>query len=201
MMRSMRAVAALALLVMPLAAAAQQKSTGAQAPSAKSEPSLVDTLTFIRQTLESYGTLVYPQVAGPFQNITNKLSSTAAPCNIKIDLDWFVSPQADKPPERTQGEVYEIALASIDPQRVATNEVKLSVGGYLVTLTTTNNAPVIQDRIVFFQRRSDGQSLEGQVSKRAHADIGITATPEDASRLANAFSHAVVLCGGKPSAF
>ena len=203
MMRSMRAVATLALLVMPLTAAAQQKSTGGQAPSASSEPTLADTLSYIRQTLESYGRIDWTGLPEGFHGyITFKLSSGAPGCNIDVSLDSFSSPQKWQAPVRLEGDVYEMNLASIDPQTVATNEYESSIRGYMVHLTTTNNSPAILKRIVFFAPNISGSSAEGQISHQGDVAIGVTTpTSDGASRLAKAYTHAVVLCGGKSSPF
>lgn len=172
------AIVVFVLFAGPSAGLAQQAPVMARVASHSSGPSLAETLTFIRQTLDQYGTMTN---AGGGVVDSFKLSM-ATGCTITIVQD-AKGPMGEGVIANT------IDLSTIDPRSISASG-QAPTGAFLVTLSTTNNAPAIVET-------SPYTSSISHVA-RAGLLLGAQAT---AAQLAKAFSRAVTLCGGKPSAF
>lgn len=174
----------------PLTKSLALSQTAATAQSSGSGPSLDETLFFIQSTLESDSgsTTTFTNNSRVARN-RSSLVRRGTGCTVvaTTTTTWNPKEVAD------QVFSYTIDLALIDPASVSATAMRsafenMMVDGFQVQLTTTNNTLSVE--------RSDN----GQLSK-ASAFVVELSDQQAAQRVAKAFSHAVTLCGGKPSSF
>lgn len=160
-------------------------------------PSLDDTLRYMQNTLSQYG---YIHTEGKDQELTMKGDE---PCRIYVE--WEMTVKMHKPQDGKYPVEYQINLGTIDPDslKVTTDESqKNKPEGWKLTkvhLSTTKNESTIWM-----------SGSEWKESKKVPKSLQLSVFPEfdfqfrdkeQAERFSKALKHAVILCGGKPSAF
>jgi hypothetical protein len=187
-----------AVLVLPLALFAQLPGGTSDLSPARSKaaarssgPNLNETLTFIRQTLESYGKVVSTNTSTNRNFVWTPSLSADDRCKVEIIIDV----QTD---DGTARHTYRIDLSTIDPEAVnVSSSPENDVILYAVNLSTTNNA-----RAILWTYRQTAPSDKIWNSDLPEPKIAISISDKGiADRLAKAFSHAATLCGGKASVF
>jgi len=154
-------------------------------------PNLVDTLDFIRQTLASYGRVVHTISGSWGSTITTNLYflDSADGCNVVFKETQSTTGFNARAYDTTDL-TWSLNLSSLDPKSVSfsdNSDGSKHVGFTLELRTTNNHASIVQD-------------YGPDHTERASFVLAIY-DQEMTERVAKAISHAILLCGGKPSSF
>lgn len=178
-------------------------------PTVPASPSISDTIDFIRQTLALYGTKTSTVTKSNAPNLavdTSKYSiGEGSGCQLSIletEHGHLVDYQNKQFDYDATGVVH-LDLSRMDPSGVSVSEPKatdLDEGsttvytGFEVRIASTNNVVSITGTVP--DSRGHTHSLPPQSSTAV-----FSSSREAADRLAKAFAHAIILCGGNSFAF
>jgi hypothetical protein len=205
--RSYRVVVLLIVCFVSSLLLAQQTRTAATVET--TGPSLSETLDWVKGALASYGRVTVSRGENNWTAIDTYQYSLSGYDSCQLLFDFSFEHRFDNSDQRHDHKkskaTVTLSLRDMDPSFVKlTENVATSIssaGGYSVTLRTSSLATAITWKQ--FQAEDlirGGLVGEEKITQKNFLDLYIS-DKDMGDRLVKALSHAVVLCGGKQSAF
>jgi hypothetical protein len=184
------------------------------------ESSLADTLAWMDSTYNSH-----ESIGGGFGHGREEIFSAGKPFkrryssftydDCRITLHARDDPTAPLYSDLYTSTVYDFNLRDIDPASIKVYRYDAQAGGLScdfdpahmicniaeIEFETRNQSPLITENIDITWPKLKGNEREGHSNKPTFVAAFYVDDSQYADRFAKAFSHAVELCGGKPSPF
>ena len=158
-------------------------------------PSLKETLRFIEGKIEAYGAWSNT-VKGETESHVYRFEQVSG-CRVQLSDKYTAPPSSTYIQSRLED--YSFSLSDLDPASIKV-EFPETIGLPFITIETLNSQnSVVVKRTWYSNIKPD--SITERNSDEARSINFILGNKDEATRVINAFQHAIKLCGGKPSKF